>query len=395
MRKIDFGKMVSKIKSIKITAVDLTVLIVVLVLSCVVILPSLFQCVDNRNKTKCSEHIYEMLGIMSDELTNETKNEETYWNDLIKNGNYQKLVRVLNDKTGESKKYPSSNYYIKASDEKISIFCKDHKDMPEKSIQLSLLQDVSVEVAEQKQIGEKIVYLSVSGLDTYYEGEALDANNPSKMMFKGTEPDKAIQNLTVTAVYTGGVKEVLPRSRYTLSSKKIDMTKSGQASIVVKSDSRSLWDNSAYARFVVDIIGSNDVAPLIVDGGISGRYKLASWEWNDYVAEADEEDMGKVFGASIITYNGSYYYYPDGFKIINNNKNNSPFEFAIDIEEGENPAYYIEFDVNSIIRNEDDEKDVHNGSIKVENNLIYIWQEEKSRELDEGWIRVYCGLKKY
>lgn len=41
------------------------------------------------------------------------------------------------------------------------------------------------------------------------------------------------------------------------------------------------------------------------------------------------------------------------------------------------------------------EDDVHNGSIKVEDDLIYIWQNVPSKELDKGWIRVYCDYDKY
>ena len=33
------------------------------------------------------------------------------------------------------------------------------------------MKDVSVEVAEKPQIGEKIAYLTVSGPDTYYEDD--------------------------------------------------------------------------------------------------------------------------------------------------------------------------------------------------------------------------------
>jgi hypothetical protein len=43
----------------------------------------------------------------------------------------------------------------------------------------------------------------------------------------------------------------------------------------------------------------------------------------------------------------------------------------------------------------DNDSKIHNGSVKIENDLIYIWQEKSSKELDTGWIRVYCDLKKY
>ena len=387
-----FSSIGSKFKKIK--PVEFGVGAVVIVLSCVVIVPSLVQCVINRNKAKCSAHMSIMLNMLSDELTDEMKTGETYWHDLIQNGNYQKLISSLNEKTGLSKKYPSTNYYIRTGEEKLALMCKKHKDISDKEIKFALMKDVSVEVAEKPQIGEKIAYLTVSGPDTYYEDDMLDENNPTKMVFIGREVDKVIKNLTVTAVYAGGAREELPRSKYTVTADKLNMKKSGQTHLTVKSNSSSLWDNSAYAQFVIDVVGDDDIAPLIVDSGTNGRFELASWEWNDFVTEAAQEDGKKSFGASIIRYNGNYYYYPDGLTIVNDNKNNDMFKFALDVDDETKPAYYIQFDTSSVVINDNDSK-IHNGSVKIENDLIYIWQEKSSKELDTGWIRVYCDLKKY
>ena len=289
-----------------------------------------------------------MLNMLSDELTDEMKTGETYWHDLIQNGNYQKLISSLNEKTGLSKKYPSTNYYIRTGEEKLALMCKKHKDISDKEIKFALMKDVSVEVAEKPQIGEKIAYLTVSGPDTYYEDDMLDENNPTKMVFIGREVDKVIKNLTVTAVYAGGAREELPRSKYTVTADKLNMKKSGQTHLTVKSNSSSLWDNSAYAQFVIDVVGDDDIAPLIVDSGTNGRFELASWEWNDFVTEAAQEDGKKSFGASIIRYNGNYYYYPDGLTIVNDNKNNDMFKFALDVDDETKPAYYIQFDKCSL-----------------------------------------------
>ena len=89
---------------------------------------------------------------------------------------YQKLISSLNEKTGLSKKYPSTNYYIRTGEEKLALMCKKHKDISDKEIKFALMKDVSVEVAEKPQIGEKIAYLTVSGPDTYYEDDMLDEN---------------------------------------------------------------------------------------------------------------------------------------------------------------------------------------------------------------------------
>ena len=80
--------------------------------------------------------------------------------------------------------------------------------------------------------------------------------------------------------------------------------------------------------------------------------------------------------------------------LVNDNKNNDMFKFALDVDDETKPAYYIQFDTSSVVINDNDSQ-IHNGSVKIENDLIYIWQEKSSKELDTGWIRVYCDLKKY
>ena len=58
-----FSSIGSKFKKIK--PVEFGVGAVVIVLSCVVIVPSLVQCVINRNKAKCSTHMSIMLNMLS------------------------------------------------------------------------------------------------------------------------------------------------------------------------------------------------------------------------------------------------------------------------------------------------------------------------------------------
>lgn len=386
----------NKLSSVRIKPADAFAAVMVIVLSCLVIVPSIFKCAENRAKAACEMHMYRMLGVIAEGLENEAKNGGAYWQDLIVNGNYQKLLNTVNNKTGESAKYPSSDYYIRGSGDKISIICKKHKDISEKELSLSAMQNVNVSVAEKPMIAENIVYLSVSGPDTYYQNDSFDLAHPDKMKFTGSEVDDIIQNLRVSAVYAGGAREELPRSRYTITTETLDMSKSGQTRLIIKSNPTSVWDNSAYVPFIIDVIGKDDIAPLIVDGGINGRYELAQWEWSDFVEEASTmEDGGEIFGASIIQYNGKYYYYPDGLHIINSKDNTDPFTYALDTEDETKSAYYIEFDTNSVILNSSDEKKIHNGSLKVENGLIYIWQDKPSKELPEGWIRVYCEVNKY
>ncbi|MCD8180187.1 MAG: hypothetical protein LUF26_01725 [Firmicutes bacterium] len=380
---------------IKIKPAEITVVIAVITLAALIIVPSLVQCVTNRDKAKCESHMNNMVSILSTVLAEETESGSTYWHDLIANGNYQKLISSLNDRTGEGDKFSPSDYYIQTGEEKLMLYSKKHRDISAKEIKFSLMQDVSVEIGETRSIGEKIAYLMVSGPDTYYQNQSLDGDHPSKMIFRGTEVDKVITNLKVTAVYVGGASAELGSSEYTIIADELDMSEAGQTRLFVKVNSNSLWDGSAYASFIIDVIGSEEMGPLVVDGGINGKFELASWDWNDFVEEASQEDGGKDFGASIVRYNGDYYYYPDGMRITNSNKNINPLDFALDRDDNSESAYYIKFDPSSVIMNDDDEKEIHNGSVKVENDLIYIWQDVPSKESDAGWIRVYCDLKKY
>lgn len=127
---------------------------------------------------------------------------------------------------------------------------------------------------------------------------------------------------------------------------------------------------------------------LIIDAGEMGKYCLAAWSWADYVKEANTEG-DKVFGASIILYDGAYYYYPDGFRIRKNAENSNPFKYAEDLENSKEGAYCIPFDVNSVSDGRFS-PDNHEGSLMVEEDGIYIWQTQPSRELSKGWIKVYC-----
>ena len=55
-----------------------------------------------------------------------------------------------------------------------------------------------------------------------------------------------------------------PRSKYTVTADKLNMKKSGQTHLTVKSNSSSLWDNSAYAQFVIDVVGDDDIAQMCI-----------------------------------------------------------------------------------------------------------------------------------
>ena len=138
--------------------------------------------------------------------------------------------------------------------------------------------------------------------------------------------------------------------------------------------------------------------PLTVNFGEKGTYDLAAWDWTDYIVEASQENgKAKNFDASIVYFDDKYYYYPDGFRIDTRNNNLSPMTAARDIDDNDLPAYNIEINPKNIINSKEDKnemKKAKNGALMLEENLAYIWQTEPSKELDSGWIRIFCEMKK-
>lgn len=386
-------KLLAKIK--KPRGADVLVTVGVVLFSCLIIMPSIVTCIRNNSRARCEKHMYYMLHVINDAFKYEAESGGTYWHDLIANGNYQKFLSNINNKTPDGRQYPASDYYIRTGDNKITIVCKKHKDILEKSVDFSVKGYTDVEVTEKPMFTDKILYITADGPDTYYKGDSLDDVYPDKMVFYNGEIDDVLQNIKASAVYIGGYKQELSRGDYTVTAKKLDMTKAGMKHLIVKSTSTSLWDNSAYTTFDINVTDEKDAIPLIVDCGLDGRYELAQWDWEDYLTEASAMSEGEIFGASIIRYKGNFYYYPDGMRIINGEKNTSPMEYAFDTENKNKPAYYIKFNPESVILNSSDESKINDGSIKAENGLIYIYQSQPSKELPVGWIRVYCDLKKY
>lgn len=385
MEKESFRQKISKMK---ISLTELTIMIMILAFSCLIIMPSIIKCINNKDKSKCEHHIYRMLGILSDGLIEEEESGDAYWHDLIKNGNYRKLIASLNEKADYSASHSASEYYIETGDNSLSIRCKKHPDMSEKTIKFSLMQNVNVEMFSGEEDKRQILYLDVSGPNTYYEGYSLDNDNLSKMVFRGREVDKVIDNLRVTAVYTDGTSEELPLNRYTVMTTELDMRQTGQKTLTVTADVNYMWSNSMSTVFTLNVISRDEMMPLVINSRTNGRYELASRSWKEFTEEASEEEYGKKFGASIVRYNSGYYYYPDGFIIINADANDDMFNAARNTENMDTPADYVKFDARSV---SDDEDDADIGSVKIENDEIYIRQGEEK----DSWIRVDCKIKKY
>ena len=389
--KAKINKIISEIKNIKIKPADITVTAVVLLLVCLVIVPSIVRCVMNRHISECEDHMGRIIKVLSTELQKEAEEGNSYLHDMITNGNYRKLINNINYKTGESEEYPSSDYYVRTGDEVLYITCVKHKDAALKELRFSVTKNLKADIAQIPDVSDRIAYLSVSGPDMYYVQDSEDGAN----QLTDKEMDEIIRGLKVSAVYVGGKKTELNNSQYSVTTQDSDKAYPGQLSLMIKADPTSLWDNSAYTTFVINVTDKDDDMPLIVDGGNNGKYELAGWDWDDFVYESSMEDKGKAFGASIVRYDGDYYYYPNGMRIINKMKNDSPFEFAFDVDDESKIAYSIRFDTDSVILADSDADKIHNGSLKVENEIVYIWQDEPSKELPAGWIRIYCDLKKY
>lgn len=150
------------------------------------------------------------------------------------------------------------------------------------------------------------------------------------------------------------------------------------------------WNSNADRKIAdVTTLGGSS---FIIDAGADGRYCVSAWSWTDYVAGATAED-GKVYGASVIYYDGVYYYYPEGFKVRNYAANSSPFRYAVDPDSEYQAAYCIPIDLSSLVSGRFS-SDSHEGSLMVEDGNIYIWQTRPSKSFGKGWIKIECESKK-
>lgn len=128
-----------ELKKLKITRSEIVVVLTVTLLSGMIIVPSLLKCVINKGRYKCENHIYKIMHVLSDRLIDEEQNGGTYWHDMLVSGNLSRLIKTANAKTGESDKFPSSDYYAELGNNSISIYCKKHPNMSEKKLRISAM----------------------------------------------------------------------------------------------------------------------------------------------------------------------------------------------------------------------------------------------------------------
>ncbi|MCH5154959.1 MAG: hypothetical protein J1F71_07085 [Clostridiales bacterium] len=356
-----------------------------------IIVPPILRCANNNSEMNCRSHIFELNVALEKMLKAEVEEGGDYIQRMIEEGNSGAVINRISGITSDNDKFNASDYYFTRSSDRVEIRCRKHEKATGFGTILSSIPNIRTNFTDFAD-EEKIVLLTAKGPNKYNINDVLDASDTAKRIFRGDEINKLINNLTVTAHYMDGSSKTLGRGDYTVTCGVLDMGIAGKNVLTVRTKSKSLWNDAAYTRFILYVIDKNDIGPLIIEVQNVGKYELAAWEWKDFVAEA-EEIGGETFGASIVLWDGKYYYYPDGFTIEAGKPNTDPFVYAYDTDSSEKGAYCIEFDTDSIIVDKNDKP--HNGSVRAEKDLIYIWQEKPSKELPAGWIRVYCDLQKY
>ena len=230
------------------------------------------------------------------------------------------------------------------------------------------------------------------------QNESINPDKPEQMKFTDQDDLKKIfPDMKVTILYVGGDEKQLSPNDYQLSTEGFDMSTPGTKKIKIAYKTDKMWNHMIYADFTFEVLKKAQCPPLEVRFG-NETYELAAWDWTDYVAEASRSEGGtKDFDASIVYFDGSYYYYPDGFNIDSRRDNSDPETAAADIDDSTFAAYRIEFKTDIIVAAKEDEKEMKkatDGALLLEDEQVYIWQSEPSKELDSGWIRVFCELKK-
>ena len=373
----------------KILLTSVIILIVVIIIGFAFV-PSIVRSVHNGNEDECYRNSYRLLNVLTERMNGTEENK--IWYDLVAERNSNKLLNALNKELDKS--VDLSNYYAKFANGTVSILCTKHPTV----LDVTMKVPDNLIAKEEEYIEPKsdiIMGITASGKDMYFANSILDKNNPEKMIFTNSDDTNALfGNIIVTAHFMGGGKRVLNRDEYKIKVGELDMTKAGKRTLKIEY-SNQVWPKNLFEAFEIYVIANDQREPLIVDGGVEGKYELASWVWTDFVADAlDVSGNYMEFGASIVFYDGNYYYYPDGFAILKDNEDNGSIKGARDKANHKKQAYYIVFDTSKVLTKNMAQTKTHNGSLKVDDGLVYIWQEQPSKEQPKGWIRVYCDMKR-
>lgn len=379
-------------KTVTIIKTSLSALLVLAVLTAVgfAFVPSLVKSLDNGDKKECLKNSQALLSVLEEKLGGTETNK--FWYDLLTEQNSNKLLSALNREL----KTPVdiSNYYVKFGGERLMILCTEHPQTLDAAMQVpdNLIWYGDDYVEPQSSL---ITALSASGRDMYFQNTMLDSSNPSKTLFTDADDTNSLfPDIIVTAHYAGGGERILESDEYKILVNSLDMTKTGRKTLEIMYNNKP-W-GFLFTTFDIEIIPNSKREPLIVDGGINGKYELASWVWTDYVADAlDASGSYMDFTASIVFDNGEYYYFPDGFSIVKDNEDNGSIKGALDVDNHKKPAYYLTFNTRSIfLTDTESNSPAREGSLKVsKDGTIFIWQDKKSKEFPKGWLQIFCEKK--
>lgn len=375
---------------------EIAVCTIALAILLTILIPTISVCMENGSQNRCRRRL-QIITSALDAAVNDQENAGQ-WAELIDSKSSRRLLDTLKltMDADDANEIDSSLYYIMVGNGELLVRCTEHSDIDDYSVTLPAGFSAEASIPET---GEFIDRLHITGVRTYMLGEAINPDDPGQMQFSQSDDlKKLFPDLTVTAVYVGGGEKQLSPDEYTLFTDGFDMNVPGTKTIKVAYDTNKTWHRIVYADFTFEVLEQAQCPPLEIDFGDKGVYTLAAWDWTDFVAEASQSEGGaKDFDASIVYFEGSYYYYPDGFNIDSRRDNSNPETSAADTDDFSSPAYRIEFKTDVIIASKEDEeemKKVENGALMLEEEQAYIWQTEPSKELGTGWIRVYCEMKK-
>ncbi len=378
-------------RKIKI-AVTAAVAVIVLIIIGVACVPSIVRSIENGYAKKCYKNAFRLLNVLEENLNSDEVNQT--WYELIAEGNSVKLLGALKEELGDDS-IDVSNYYVKFGNESVSILCKKHPEMQDvtKSIPNNL---VTYDVEFEPPQSDIITRIYATGKDLYFQNVGLDRSDPTKLKFSNSDDMSGLfKDIRVVAEFAGGGARYLRADEYNILVGNLDFAKTGVKPLRIVYTGR-VFPSNLMTTFNILVIKNSTRQQLVVDCYGYGRYELASWDWTNYVSDAlDANGDYMEFDASIVCDDGSFYYFPDGFVIEKTNRANKSIDGALDIDDKTKKAYRIRFDLNDdVLTDKMQTEIVHEGCLKFDDGNFYIWQEHKSKEAPEGWLRVYCELRR-
>lgn len=364
-------------------------LLAVLFAAGVAFVPSILTSLDNGAEKECLANSKKLLSLLDAKMSADEEN--MFWYDLVEEGNSSKLVNALNRELDEPADV--SGYYIKFDGNYLRMLCSKHPQVLDVEMELPN-NPVHIERVYNAPQSAFVTTIHAYGQDAYFAGVPLDAENPEKMIFTDADDTNALfSGITVTASYALGGERVLNPDEYKILVGTIDMSKPAHRKLLIEYNLYP-W-HTMLTTFDIDIIPNDRLNPLIINGS-GGRYEINSWDWMDYFADAlDARGEYMEFSPSVVRDGGKYYYFPDGFAIIKESKYNGSVMGARDLDEHDEPAYYVIFDTDTeVYDGKGAPEDVSEGQIRLDEGDVYLWQNKPSKEFGAGWLQVFGEITK-